>query len=105
MARQFVPKVITSNHLLEGDAIYLDAAGGWTGEFAKARLMLSDEEAQSALAIADRQRHLHVGAYLADAMIDADGVPRPLHYRERFRTRGPSNYPHGKQAEGRDVQL
>jgi hypothetical protein len=39
-----------------------------------------------------------VGAYLADATAGPDG-PEPVHFREAFRTRGPSNYPHGKQAD------
>ena len=43
-----------------------------------------------------------VGAYLAEARPGPAG-PEPVHFRERFRARGPSNYPHGKQAEGRDV--
>ena len=37
-----------------------------------------------------------VGAYLADATSGPNG-PEPVHFREAFRTRGPSNYAHGKQ--------
>jgi len=37
-----------------------------------------------------------VGAYLADAQLGACG-PQPVHFREIFRTRGPSNHAHGKQ--------
>ena len=29
-----------------------------------------------------------------------DGTPEPTHFREEFRRTGPSNYFHGKQAEG-----
>jgi hypothetical protein len=39
-----------------------------------------------------------VGAYLADAKAGPNG-PEPTHFREAFRTRGPSNYNHGKQAD------
>ena len=39
-----------------------------------------------------------VGAYLADARAGEEG-PEPTHFREAFRTRGPSNYAHGKQVE------
>ena len=99
MPRRFSPKVVTSNHLLEGDAIYLSALGGWTREFGEAKLFREQEKAEEALAEADRQRHVHVGAYLADAEAGPDGRPRPTHFREEFRTRGPSNYFHGKQAE------
>jgi hypothetical protein len=37
-----------------------------------------------------------VGAYLADARGALNG-PEPVHFRESFRARGPSNYAHGKQ--------
>ena len=38
---------------------------------------------------------------LADVALDSNGRPIPTHFREEFRTRGPSNYrTHGKQAEG-----
>jgi len=38
-----------------------------------------------------------VGAYLADARPGPQG-PEPVHFREVFRSRGPSNRFHGKQA-------
>ena len=41
---------------------------------------------------------LVVGPYLADARSGPNG-PEPTHFREEFRTRGPSNYHHGKQAD------
>jgi hypothetical protein len=41
-----------------------------------------------------------VGAELVDAVAGADGRPVPTHFREAFRTRGPTNYRLGKQAEG-----
>jgi hypothetical protein len=44
------------------------------------------------------QKLLVVGAYLADAKLGPNG-PEPTHFREEFRTRGPSNYAHGKQAD------
>jgi len=40
-----------------------------------------------------------VGAYLADAAVGAVA----LHFRERFRATGPSNYFHGKQERGSHV--
>ena len=39
---------------------------------------------------------------LADARPGARG-PEPTHFREAFRTRGPSNYAHGKQADRPNV--
>jgi len=38
-----------------------------------------------------------VGIYLADMEPGADGTPQPVHFREAFRAKGPSNYAHGKQ--------
>ena len=98
MPRRSSSQVITSNALMEGDAIYLASNGGWTRKFDEARLFTDPEEADRALSAADSQRDLHVGAYLADAAIGPDGHPEPVHFREVFRTLGPSNYFHGKQA-------
>lgn len=99
MARVFVPKVVTANALIEGDVVYLTADGVWTRDHAKAELIDDEAHAQLRLLKADRQRDLVVGAYLADARMGAQG-PEPIHFRETFRTRGPSNYAHGKQEAG-----
>jgi hypothetical protein len=45
-----------------------------------------------------------VGAYLAD-FTDEDAGPKPAHFREVFRTKGPGNYFHGKQAEAKNVSV
>ena len=42
MPREFTPKVVTGNALLEGDVIYLTADGGWTRDLARAEV-LTDE--------------------------------------------------------------
>ncbi len=97
--RKFVPKVITTNDLMEGDVIYLAEDGSWTRKFGEAQVFTAAEIADEALAKVEQQRDIHVGAYLADAKVEKDGRPRPVHFRERFRTLGPSNYFHGKQAE------
>ena len=101
-APRSAPKVITANRLREGDVVYLTAAGQWSPLHLEAALFLNPEAAEAKLAEADRQRHLVVGAYLADAKPGPDG-PEPTHFREAFRTRGPSNYAHGKQADASDV--
>ena len=44
------------------------------------------------------QKLVVVGVYLADAKPGPNG-PEPVHFREEFRTRGPSNYKHGKQVD------
>ncbi|MEM1431254.1 MAG: DUF2849 domain-containing protein [Pseudomonadota bacterium] len=96
MPRKFTPKVVTANALLEGDVVYLTAAGAWTRQHHEAELLADEEEAKARLAAAQARGHEIVGAYLADAVSGAGG-PEPVHFREAFRTRGPSNYAHGKQ--------
>ena len=76
MAKPFTPKVVTANALLEGDVIY-QTATGWTRKLEEAEV-LTDE------------------AYLADVDTSTD-TPKPSHFREAFRAKGPSNYTHGKQ--------
>ncbi|WP_099826373.1 DUF2849 domain-containing protein [Oceaniglobus indicus] len=96
MSRQFTPKVITANALLEGDAIWLTAEDTWSRDIADAELIDDEAHAQLRLLFAQSQKDRVVGAYLAEARADG-GIPQPVHFRERFRTRGPSNYRHGKQ--------
>lgn len=98
MPQTFSPKLLTANHLQRGDAIYW-AASGWTDIPATALLFDTEASAAQALQQANAQAHIAVGPYLADAALAADGTPYPTHFREAFRTRGPSNYAHGKQEQ------
>lgn len=98
MARAFSPKVVTANDLLEGDVIYMSASGTWTRGLASAKLFEDSESAESALAQANAQQGVAVGAYLANAKAGSHG-PEPVHFKEDFRRTGPSNYFHGKQDE------
>jgi len=98
MARTFTPKVVTGNALIEGDVIYLTAEDTWTRQLSDAELLTDEATARLRLLMAEGQPDLVVGAYLADAAPGAQG-PEPTHFREAFRRTGPSNYPHGKQAE------
>jgi hypothetical protein len=102
MPAPFTPKIVTANDLMLGDVIYLTAEG-WSRRHADARVATSNEEAQAMLAEAQAQALKIVGPYLADAVLDDAGRPGPVHFREAFRTRGPSNYDHGKQADLRSV--
>ena len=95
--RPFTPKVVTANALLEGDAVWLTADDHWTRDFREAELIEDEAVADDRLIFAAAQVDTVVGVYLADVKITEDG-PAPTHFREEFRTRGPSNYPHGKQA-------
>lgn len=96
MSRAFTPKVVTANHLMEGDAVWLTEDDRWTRNMAEAELIEDEAHAQLRLLHAQAQPGVVVGAYLADAKASLDG-PAPVHFREAFRTRGPSNYAHGKQ--------
>lgn len=91
--------VITSNHLLEGHAIWFDSHGGWTTKPESAQIFDDKSKANEALQLADRERSVHVGAYLAAAELGDDKRHFPKDIREKIRTIGPSNYFHGKQAE------
>ena len=98
MSRQFTPKVVTANRLREGDVVYLTADDLWTQKHSEAELIEDEAHAQLRLLHATAQKLYVVGPYLADAKLGPDG-PEPTHFREAFRTRGPSNYNHGKQAD------
>lgn len=103
MSRKFShPRVVTGNHLLEGDAVWLTKDDCWSRDIADAELIEDESHAQLRLLFAESQAHEVVGPYLADVVSGADG-PRPTHFREVFRTRGPSNYAHGKQVVTRNV--
>ncbi len=102
MSRQFTPKVVTANDLLEGDVVWLTADDAWTRDMARAELIEDEAHAQLRLLHAESQPEIVVGAYLADAKAGPNG-PEPTHFREDFRTRGPSNYAHGKQADAQYV--
>ena len=99
MVRAFTPKMVTANDLLEGDVIYLTKSNQWSRNLADAHVFTVESEANEALELALAQQDQLVGPYLVDATPGENGQPTSLHFREEFRSRGPSNYHHGKQAE------
>ncbi len=100
MARKFAPKMATGNDLLDGDVVYFTSTGEWSRAIGDAALALNAEAAENLLKRASSFPNRIVGVYLVDAAIDDCGRAAPAHFRETFRTRGPSNYPeHGRQAE------
>lgn len=95
MSPRFTPKVVTANALIEGDVIY-QTATGWTRNLSQAEVLTDEADADLRLIDASQQINRVVGAYLAD--VDARAKrPKPVHFRESFRAKGPSNYAHGKQ--------
>jgi hypothetical protein len=95
---RFTPKVVTANDLRLGDVVYLTADDRWSRHHHEAELIEDEAHAQLRLLFGAAQKLVVVGAYLADAKRGPDG-PEPTHFREEFRTRGPSNHFHGKQAD------
>jgi hypothetical protein len=100
MARKFQPQMATGNDLLEGDVVYFTSEGEWSREIGDAALAVNPEAAKDLLERASAFPNQVVGVYLVEAAVDDCGRAAPAHFREVFRTRGPSNYPqHGRQAE------
>jgi hypothetical protein len=97
MSKPFTPKVVTANALLEGDVIYLKTDDGWSRELRDAEVLT--DEAHADLRLIESHAGDVVGPYLADVKVNDEGQPEPIHFREEFRTKGPSNYKHGKQVE------
>lgn len=98
MPREFTPKVVTANTLMKGDVVYLAADDSWTPHLALADILTDEADADLRVLDAQARAAEVVGVYLADMTLTASG-PRPVHFREDFRSTGPSNYFHGKQAE------
>ena len=96
-----LPAILIANTFLEGEAVFR-AAGHWTPDPAQALVARDDAEADALEREAAEgfARNEVVDAYLVDVTIGTDGVPVPRHFRERFKTLGPSVRPDlGKQAE------
>jgi hypothetical protein len=99
--RPALPVILLANDLRDGDVVFY-AAGGWTRDPAAAEIAVDDSAAArlQAAAAAALAANTVVDAYLVDVTLDAAGWPTPKHFRERFKTLGPSNRRDlGKQAE------
>lgn len=91
------PGVITANDLREGHNVWM-CEDGWTPDPARATIFEDEAIAELALLRAIAQADQVVGPYLVEARRGPNG-PEPVHFREAFRQRGPSNYFHGFQAK------
>ncbi len=98
MSKPFTPKVVTANALLEGDVIYLTKDDQWSRSLKDAEVIEDEAHGDLRVLFGQSQRNDVVGVYLIDVTVTENG-PEPTHFREEFRTKGPSNYNHGKQAE------
>jgi hypothetical protein len=99
--KQALPAILIANDLLDGDVVFRTATG-WTRDPREA-LVAHDQGAADALefaAVAAMGRQEVIDAYLIDVDIRDGGAPVPRHFRERFKTLGPSIHPElGKQAQ------
>lgn len=102
--RRHSPKVVTASSLLEGDTVWLTADDRWTRNMSEAELLEDEAVAEDRLLFAISQTDIVVGAYLANAATSRNG-PVPVHVRETLRTKGPTNYVHGKQQQEQPVAL
>ena len=98
MTRPNFDQIITANDLLEGDVVYFTAAATWSRDIQRAEVFSDEAIAQVRLIEAIAQANIIVGAYSMPIQHTKDGHA-PTHFREEFRTKGPSNYAHGKQEQ------
>ncbi len=95
-----LPVVLVANDLLDGDVVFVSAAG-WTRDPREA-VIAHDAAAASELekaGAAGFAAQRIVDPYLVDVTVE-QGLPVPRHYRERLRLLGPSiRRDLGKQAE------
>ncbi len=90
--------VITANHLITGEVVYVAQDQTWTPWIQHALTYADDTQMQAALTLAQSQTETVVGVYSAKVQITDTGI-ETTHFREAFRVTGPSNYAHGKQQE------
>ncbi|MGF1622770.1 MAG: DUF2849 domain-containing protein [Rhodomicrobiaceae bacterium] len=86
MAKKSAFNIVTANHLLEGDSIFL-SDDGWTRDHRAALVARSPEEAAEleARGQIDEAANQVVGVYLVAVEIEEDGRPEPIHFREKMR--------------------
>ena len=86
MAKKSAFNIVTANHLLEGDSIFL-SNDGWTRDHRKALIAHGAEEAAEleARGQLDEAGNKVVGVYLVAVELNDDGRPEPIHYREKMR--------------------
>ena len=98
MPRPIFDQIITANALIEGDVIYFTASDTWTRDIQEAEVFSDEAIAQVRVIDAMARATVSVGAYLMSVQQSAKGIAT-THFREDFRTKGPSNYFHGKQEQ------
>ncbi|MGG7568279.1 DUF2849 domain-containing protein [Rhodovulum sp. DZ06] len=87
MARIKRPVIVSANHLLTGETIYLSAEG-WSTNIADARIGQPDD-ADAMLARAKAEGGIAVGPEVSEVIV-TDAGAEPAHRRERIRRDGPT---------------
>ena len=96
------PQILLASDLRDGEVMFLGASG-WERDHRRARVALDAAAAAELEKIghAEYASNHVVDVYLTDVENEPDGVPTPLHYREKMRIKGPSvRRDLGKQATG-----
>ncbi len=85
------PQILFASNLRDGEVLVL-AGDGWASDCRAARIARDSAQAAALEAFGKSEIAANrvVDVYLADVEIGADGVPAPLHYREKMRVKGPS---------------
>ena len=91
-------KVITANHLLNGNVVCLNSQFDWVNSLSDAKVFTNETSFEEAIVNANSQQHEVVGVYSINIDLLNETIT-PKHFREQFRNKGPSNYNHGKQSE------
>lgn len=98
MGKAKFAKIITANDLLSGEVLYLTNSGQWSPDHSDATFINDKSAGNTRLEEIQRLDMSVVGPYLADATRSDDNTSSPIHFREVFRSKGPSNRLLGKQA-------
>ncbi|HMK88810.1 MAG TPA: DUF2849 domain-containing protein [Methylocystis sp.] len=94
MAQATHPQILFASDLRRGETLLLGESG-WVRD--PRRALVARDAASGADLLrrgeADLAKNRVVDVYLADVEVGEDGVPSPLHYREKRRLAGPSVRP------------
>ncbi|MFQ5438340.1 MAG: DUF2849 domain-containing protein [Paracoccaceae bacterium] len=96
--RGLSPQVLSAYDLRTGEVVYLGKNQTWIRRIEAASLLRDHARAADLLRRAEADQQSVIGATLIDALPGPGGVPAPVHFRESFRAKGPSNRFLGKQA-------
>lgn len=86
-------QVVTSNHLLTGDVVFMRPDETWGHDINEAEIADGNDAAVALLERASTKEHqaVVVDPYLCAVEIVEGDKPYPKHYREKMRITGPSH--------------